>query len=308
MASAGIASRRECEIIIQEGRVEVDGQTIVQLGFKVDPQKQEIYVDAEKLVIERLQYFALNKPPGVVSTSNDPSGRPRVIDLINTRNRVYNVGRLDQSSEGLILVTNDGDLANRLTHPRYGIEKTYHVQVDGRPSQEALRQLQDGIYIAEGRVRASHIKFLKKTTNGAMLEIVLDEGRNREIRRMLAAIGHKVRVLKRVSIGPLKLADLPRGAHRPLTAQEIKTLKRATENVVKKKKPVKRGKARTAVELREALAGGKSGAKKPIKKKTSARSPATGRAGKSKSPRAGSSGMGRRVSRTAKAPRRPRRK
>jgi 23S rRNA pseudouridine2605 synthase len=244
-----------------------------------------------------------------VSTSNDPSGRPRVIDLINTKNRVYNVGRLDQSSEGLILVTNDGDLANRLTHPRYGIEKTYHVQVDGRPSQETLRQLQDGVYIAEGRVRASHIRFLKKNTNGAMLEIVLDEGRNREIRRMLAAVGHKVRVLKRVSIGPLKLADLPRGAHRPLTTQEIKTLKRATENVVKKKKPVKRGKAKTAVELREALGGSKkAGSKKPIKKKTSTRSAATGRGAKSKSPKAGTSGMGRRVSRTAKAPRRPRRK
>ena len=127
MASAGIASRRECEIIIQEGRVEVDGQIIVKLGYKVDPNKQEIYVDAQKLRIEQLQYFILNKPPGVVSTANDPSGRPRVIDLIDTRNRVYNVGRLDQSSEGLILVTNDGELANRLTHPRYGIEKKYHV-------------------------------------------------------------------------------------------------------------------------------------------------------------------------------------
>ena len=204
MASAGVASRRECEIIIQEGRVEVDGQIIVQLGYKVDPTKQEIYVDAQKLTIEKLQYFMLNKPPGIVSTANDPSGRPRVIDLIDTRNRVYNVGRLDQSSEGLILVTNDGELANRLTHPRYGIEKKYHVQVDGQPKPGDLRQLKEGIYISEGRVRASNIRFLKKAGTNSWLEIILDEGRNREIRRMLAAIGHKVRVLKRVAIGPLK--------------------------------------------------------------------------------------------------------
>ena len=138
MASAGVASRRECEIIIQEGRVEVDGQIIVKLGYKVDPTKQDIYVDAQKLTIEKLQYFMLNKPPGIVSTANDPSGRPRVIDLIDTQNRVYNVGRLDQSSEGLILVTNDGQLAHRLTHPRYGVEKKYHVQVDGPVSYTHL--------------------------------------------------------------------------------------------------------------------------------------------------------------------------
>ena len=129
MAAAGIGSRRECEIIIEEGRVEVDGQIVVQLGVKVDPATQKVYVDGELLAIEPLQYFMLNKPPGVVSTSRDPSGRARVIDLIKTDKRVYNVGRLDQSSEGLILVTNDGELANRLTHPRYGIQKKYHVQV-----------------------------------------------------------------------------------------------------------------------------------------------------------------------------------
>ena len=192
----------------------------------------------------------LNKPPGIVSTANDPSGRPRVIDLIETNNRVYNVGRLDQSSEGLILVTNDGDLANRLTHPRYGIEKKYHVQVDGQPKPGDLRQLKEGIYISEGRVRASNIRFLKKAGTNSWLEIILDEGRNREIRRMLAAIGHKVRVLKRVSIGPLKLGELPKGAHRPLTPQELRTLKKATETTVKKKKtkrPVKKTSATAEV-------------------------------------------------------------
>lgn len=242
MASAGIGSRRECEIIIEEGRVEVDGNLVTTLGVKVDPTQQEIMVDAQTLVVQRLQYFMLNKPPGVVSTSKDPSGRPRVIDLIATDKRVYNVGRLDQSSEGLILVTNDGELANRLTHPRYGVEKKYHVQVVGLPAPGELRKLEQGVYLAEGLAKASKAKFLKRAKNGSWLEIVLSEGRNREIRRLLASIGHKVRVLKRVSIGPLKLGDLPKGAHRPLLPTELKALKRATEGGAKPKprKPPKK--------------------------------------------------------------------
>ncbi len=192
MAAAGIGSRRECEIIIEEGRVEIDGEIVTELGVKVDPNQQDIFVDGQKLAIESLQYFMLNKPPGVVSTSNDPSGRARVIDLIDTQNRVYNVGRLDRSSEGLILVTNDGDLANRLTHPRYGIAKKYHVLVAGLPAPADLKKLKEGIYLAEGRAKAVDVKFLRKVKNSSWLEIVLAEGRNREIRRMLAAIGHKV--------------------------------------------------------------------------------------------------------------------
>lgn len=263
MATAGVASRRECELIIQEGRVEVDGKVVVELGFKVDPQKSEIYVDAQKIRIEALQYFMLNKPPGILSTSQDPSGRPRVIDLIKTDSRVYNVGRLDQSSEGLILVTNDGNLAHRLTHPRFGVEKKYHVQVDGRPTPAQLRQLQDGVYLAEGRVRASNIKYLKRASSGSWLEIVLDEGRNREIRRMLAAIGHKVRVLKRVSIGPLKMGELPVGAHRPLTSQEIQKLQEATSQGVKARRPRKSatGKIKMASEIRTESPGRASDSK-----------------------------------------------
>ena len=299
MASAGVASRRECEIIIQEGRVEVDGQIIVKLGYKVDPNKQEIYVDAQKLRIEKLLYFILNKPPGVVSTANDPSGRPRVIDLIDTRNRVYNVGRLDQSSEGLILVTNDGELANRLTHPRYGVEKKYHVQVDGQPKPGDLRKLKEGIYIAEGRVRASNIRFLKKAGTNSWLEIILDEGRNREIRRMLAAIGHKVRVLKRVAIGPLKLGELPKGAHRQLTPQELRALTKATQTTVKKKKP-KRSFKKSSSE-----ASTSSTKKKSTKRKTSYQGGKVAKKGGGKSAK---KSLGRRIARTAKSPRKPRRK
>ena len=242
MASAGVGSRRECEIIIEEGRVEVDGRTIVTLGTKVDPEKQKISVDGERLKVQRLQYFMLNKPPGIVSTANDPSGRLRVIDLIKTNLRVYNVGRLDQSSEGMILVTNDGELANRLTHPRYGIDKKYLVQVDGCPDRSALRQLEEGMYLAaEGKhkavkAKAVQVKFVKRLKSTSWLEIILDEGRNREIRRLLARIGHKVRVLRRVAIGPLKLGELPVGAHRALTTAELKALRKAVENYSGRKK------------------------------------------------------------------------
>lgn len=261
MASAGVGSRRECELIIEEGRVEIDGQVVTTLGVKVDPNKQEIYVDAEKLTVQRLQYFILNKPPGILSTSRDPSGRPRVIDLIKTDKRVYNVGRLDQSSEGLILVTNDGELANQLTHPSFGVEKRYHVQVVGIPAAADLRKLEEGVYIAEGLARATKAKFLKRATGGCWLEIVLAEGRNREIRRMLAGIGHKVRTLKRVSIGPLRLGDLPRGAHRALTSAEIKLLKKAPspEPLKKRRRPSKKKKIKVSSEVGETEAGKKAG-------------------------------------------------
>ncbi len=240
MAAAGIGSRRECEVIIEEGRVEIDGQIVTQLGVKVDPSNQKIFVDGEPLVIEPLQYFMLNKPAGIVSTSRDPSGRARVIDLIQTEKRVYNVGRLDQSSEGLILVTNDGELANRLTHPRYGIEKKYHVQVVGVPAPEDLRALEKGVYLAEGKAKATSAKFLRKVKNTSWIEIMLAEGRNREIRRMLASIGNKVRTLKRVAIGPLKLGDLPIGAHRKLTASELKSLQRAVTGETTSRRPKKK--------------------------------------------------------------------
>jgi 23S rRNA pseudouridine2605 synthase len=250
MAAAGVGSRRDCEEIILAGRVEVDGRMVNRLGTKVDISTQTITVDAVDIKTEPLQYFILNKPPGVVSTSNDPSGRMRVIDLINTRNRVYNVGRLDKSSEGLILVTNDGDLANKLTHPKYGVEKKYHVQVVGHPNPESLSALTQGVYLAEGRAKASAVKYLKRSKDTSWIEITLTEGRNREIRRLLAKIGHKVRVLKRVSIGSLKLGDLPSGAHRELTSYELASLQRISK--VKRKSAKKKIKPRDLADVKEA--------------------------------------------------------
>ena len=225
LAQAGCGSRRECETLILEGRVVVDGQTADRLGMRVDPQKQKILFDGTPIRAMRFQYFAVNKPPGVVSTSRDPAGRLRVIDLIKTDQRVYNVGRLDKSSEGLILVTNDGDLANRLTHPRYGVAKTYLVTVVGRPTLDDLQTLKRGVYLAEGKAQVSEIRIKKRRKQSTDLRIVLDEGRNREIRRLLAHIGHKVTRLKRIAIGPLQLGDLPLGAFRRLEYKEINALR-----------------------------------------------------------------------------------
>ncbi len=234
MAQAGLGSRRECEQLILDGRVQVDGQTVEQLGTRVDPSKQKILVDGTRVRNIKFQYYIVNKPAGVVSTCRDPAGRVRVIDLINTDQRVYNVGRLDKSSEGLILVTNDGDLANRLTHPRYGIEKTYLVTVAGRPNVEDLRLLEQGVYLSEGFAKVSAVRIKKRRKQSTDLQIVLDEGRNREIRRLLARVGHKVTRLRRIAIGPLRLDDLPVGANRRLERGEIESLQRASRRTRKK--------------------------------------------------------------------------
>lgn len=274
LADHGRGSRRECEEYILSGRVEVDGQVVKKLGTKVDPESQKVTFDGERLIARRLQYFILNKPPGVVSTAKDPSGRLRVIDLIKTNQRVYNVGRLDKSSEGLILVTNDGDLANKLTHPRFGIDKKYHVLVKGRPSQEALTSLKNGMYLAEAKVQVQNVRVKKSLKDRTWLEIILDEGRNREIRRILAKIGHKVYQLRRVAIGPLALGDLPLGTHRQLSPAEVKRLKKATSTVVKKPRGAKKTGASRSTGGRAATSrsGSRVGSRTSKKKSTRSRS------------------------------------
>jgi 23S rRNA pseudouridine2605 synthase len=226
LAAAGVGSRRHCETLILDGRVQIENRVVTELGVRVDPVRQEIRVDGGLLPKLKRLYFLVNKPPGVVSTNRDPAGRPRVIDLIDSDQRLFPVGRLDRSSEGLILVTNDGDMTNRLTHPRYGIVKTYRVQVAGRPSPEELGKLLRGVRLAEGLARVASLKIKRRRSQSTELEIALDEGRNREIRRLLAKIGHKVLRLKRIAFGPLRLGDLPRGAYRRLTPAELRALQR----------------------------------------------------------------------------------
>jgi 23S rRNA pseudouridine2605 synthase len=210
--------------LIREGRVEVDRQVVTELGTRVDPSQQEIRVDGEALRRPRRLYFAVNKPVGIVTTSEDPGGRPRVIDLVPTEERVFAVGRLDRSSEGLILVTNDGEFANRITHPRYGVEKAYLVRVAGSPDQRQIAQLKKGVHLAEGFAKAQSIVVKKQHGHSTDLIIVLNEGRNREIRRILARVGHKVLALKRIAVGPVKLGDLPLGDCRPLKSEEVRSL------------------------------------------------------------------------------------
>lgn len=237
LAAAGVGSRRDCEVLIVEGRIEVDNQIVTELGTRIDPEKQVVTFDGQRVRSERLQYFMLNKPPGVVSTSQDPSGRTRVVDLISSHQRVYNVGRLDKSSEGLILVTNDGTLAQYLTHPSFGVEKIYQVLVRGLPRFEDLQTLKHGVHLMEGVAKVKDVEIRRRHKDSTELTMVLDEGKNREIRRMLAKIGHKVVRLVRVGIGPLALGDLPQGAHRRLTHEEITELKDWAERVVKGQAP-----------------------------------------------------------------------
>ena len=226
LAAAGIGSRRQCETLISEGRVTVDREVVTRLGTCVDPASQEIRVDDTAIPRTQLVYYLLNKPTGVVSTNQDPEGRVRVIDMIPDEHRLFPIGRLDRSSEGLIIVTNDGEFANLLTHPRYGVEKTYLASVSGRPTHEDLQQLVDGVRLAEGFAKAASARIRKRKHGMTEVQIVLREGRNREIRRLLARIGHKVIRLKRVAIGSIKIEDLPTGAHRKLTRPEIAQLRR----------------------------------------------------------------------------------
>ena len=227
LAASGIGSRRHCEELITAGRVEVDRQVVTELGTKVDVAAQEIRLDGVPLPKSKPLYYAVNKPQGVVSTNRDPAGRPRVVDLVPAAGaRLFTIGRLDVSSEGLILVTNDGELANLLTHPRYGVRKTYRVMVAGRPTAEVLARLRRGVRLAEGLARVDQLRVKSRHKESTIMEMVLREGRNREIRRVLARVGHKVLRLVRTAVGPVKLGTLPPGGCRKLTSKELQGLRR----------------------------------------------------------------------------------
>ncbi|EAQ80952.1 pseudouridine synthase [Blastopirellula marina] len=282
LAFAGIDSRRKCEALIQEGRVEVDGKFVTELGMKVDPEHQEILVDGQRLKFGKRVYYMLNKPPGVLSTNFDPAGRTRVIDMVPQDVRLFTIGRLDRASEGLIVVTNDGELANRLAHPRYEIEKTYRVEVAGHPEPDAITFVRRGVHLAEGFVQPVSVVMKRKNKQSTTLEVILDEGKNREIRRLMAKIGHKVLRLKRIAMGPLRLGEMPEGAFRELKSAETKALRDAAFGVGagKPKKPKPR-KSSTPGEREgpifpetKTIAKGRAGAKPT---ETGAKSRATGK-------------------------------
>jgi 23S rRNA pseudouridine2605 synthase len=195
-------------------------------------------VDGQPVHAERFVYWLVNKPRGYLCTNHDPAGRPLAIDLVpHVSQRVYTVGRLDEASEGLLLLTNDGELANQLMHPRFGVEKTYLVQVAGHPTRDDLLQLLKGVWLSEGHVKARHVKRLKKQGESTWLRIVLSEGKNREIRRMLARLGHKVLRLKRVAIGPVEIGRLGHGKSRRLGPHEVAGLRHAAERQSRREQP-----------------------------------------------------------------------
>ncbi len=224
LAAAGIGSRRACEELIAAGRVAVDGE-VVSLGAKADATTQVITVDGERVHSNpTLVYLLLNKPSGYVTTVTDPQGRPTVMDLMPASPRVYPVGRLDRDTEGLLILTNDGDLANRLAHPSYEVEKTYVAQIRGPAKRRAVRQLLEGVTLEDGLARARSVRELGSAGDHTLLEIVLAEGRKREVRRMLQAVALPLERLARVRIGPLPLGDISPGKFRPLTSAEVRAL------------------------------------------------------------------------------------
>ena len=224
LARAGIGSRRACEDLIAAGRVTVDGVAAV-LGDRVDPEHQVLAVDGIPVATKAgLVYYLLNKPTGVVSTAHDPEGRRTVLDLVPAEPRVFPVGRLDYDSEGLLILTNDGDLTHRLTHPRFGVEKSYLVEVEGSPSPATIRQLREGIDLDDGRTAPARVRRVQAAGATAALEVTIHEGRNRQVRRMCEAVGHPVRRLVRTRIGPVRDQRLAPSAWRELTPREVRGL------------------------------------------------------------------------------------
>ena len=224
LALAGFGSRRQCEELIEQKRVEVNG-SIAKLGSKVDPVRAEIKVDGERLKSAKPVYLALFKPKGYICTNSDQQGRARAIELIpHSFGRLFLIGRLDKDSEGLILLSNDGALSERLTHPKYGVPKVYRVQVAGELTEEGIRQLREGVHLAEGFAKVANIFIKGRHKQSTILEMTLTEGMNREIRRLLARIGHKVLTLIRVAVGPVKLGKMTPGEWRKLTQSEVERL------------------------------------------------------------------------------------
>ena len=225
LARAGVASRRRAEELIVAGLVQVNGRVVTTLGVKIDPAQDRVQVEGRTVRPAALVVLMLHKPAGYVSTTADPEGRRMVTDLVGHQfGRLYPVGRLDYDATGLLLLTNDGELANRLMHPRYQVPRTYRVTVAGEVSRETLRLLADGVEVEE-RVVPAAVQVRKMEAEKTVLEITVWEGRYHLLKRLLAQVGHPVLKLKRIAFGPLRLGRLPRGAHRVLTSQEMEALK-----------------------------------------------------------------------------------
>lgn len=227
LAARGVTSRRAAEALIADGRVAVNGRVVTELGSKVDSESDTIKVDGRLVRQPRPIYLLLNKPRGYVTTASDPEGRRTVFDLIDVKERTFAVGRLDMDSEGLLLLTNDGELANRIAHPRYRIDKEYHALVTGHPTPQSLDYLRrGGLHVAGGRTSAAEVTVLRHEGSATWLRVVIHEGRKRQVRLMLGQVGAPVVRLRRVRLGPLTLAGLAPAEYRALTPAEVTRLRR----------------------------------------------------------------------------------
>jgi pseudouridine synthase len=226
MAKAGIASRRHSEELILRGKVKVDGKTIRQLGVKVDPSRNIIEVMGRKIdPFSPRHYLVLNKPKGYLTSVHDPLSRPVVTSLISDYRGLFPIGRLDKDTEGLLLLSNDGELAYRLTHPKYKVTKVYLALVQGEPSTKGVWQLRRGLTLEDGLTQPARVRIIKRYRHSCLVEIGITEGRKRQVRRMFRAIGNPVLELRRTQIGPVSLNNLPVGAYRPLKKEELVLLK-----------------------------------------------------------------------------------
>jgi 23S rRNA pseudouridine2605 synthase len=230
LARAGVASRREAERLMREGRVTVNGAAVTKLGTQADAGKDKIKVDGKLIARPALRYFLFHKPPGLITSMRDPEGRPHLgewLENLGGKNRLFPVGRLDFNSSGLLLLTNDGELTQKLTHPRYEVRKVYRVKISGRPPEEHLERLRKGIRLEDGWTAPAKVSIVEVLNKKAWLEVEIHEGRYREVRRMFEALGYFVEKLVRIRMGPLRLGSLAPGEYRPLMPPEISALKKA---------------------------------------------------------------------------------
>ncbi len=225
LSNSGVASRRKCDLLIKEGKVYVNGKLVTELGTIINEKKDKVTVDGERITLpSSFVYIKLNKPKGYACTAHDEKGRKTIYDLIDTDERLFSIGRLDYDTEGLIILTNDGDFANKVSHPKFSIEKEYRVTIEGDIKESELAVMRKGVVIDGERLPSARVNFLSSENGFTKLSVVIDEGQNRQIRRMFEAIGKSIRLLKRVRIGSVTLGRLRRGDYKDLTEDELNSL------------------------------------------------------------------------------------
>lgn len=225
LSNSGVASRRKCDLLIKEGRVCVNGKSVTELGTIINEKNDKVTIDGERINLpSSFVYIKLNKPKGYACTSHDEKGRKTIYDLVDSDVRLFSIGRLDYDTEGLIILTNDGDFANRVAHPKFSIEKEYRVTVEGDVKESELAVLRKGVVIEGERMPSARVNFLSSENGYTKLSVVIDEGQNRQIRRMFEAIGRSIKLLKRVRIGSVTLGGLKRGDYKDLTEEELNSL------------------------------------------------------------------------------------